>query len=175
MNKIVFKFLKNQLLILISFFVFAKANAQIVTLNPTFATSETNGVILTFNADQGTAGLIGQSTIYAHTGVITNLSTSNSDWKYVIAPWATNLPKALLTRVGNTNAYTLNIGNIRSFYGVPTNEQILKIAVVFRNADGSKEGKATGGGDIFADINQGSFQVKINNPIKGTFYNLTDN
>ncbi len=175
MNKIVFKFLKNQLLILISFFVFAKANAQIVTLNPTFATSETNGVILTFNADQGTAGLIGQSTIYAHTGVITNLSTSNSDWKYVIAPWATNLPKALLTRVGNTNAYTLNIGNIRSFYGVPANEQILKIAVVFRNADGSKEGKATGGGDIFADVNQGVFQIKINSPVKGTFYNSTDN
>lgn len=174
------KFLKNKFKSLL-LVVFANAlgfnavRAQIVTINPTFATPETNGVVLTYNADQGTAGLIGQSTIYAHTGVITNLSKSNSDWQYILTNWTTNLPKALLTRVGTSNAYTLNIGNIRSFYGVPANEQILKIGLVFRNADGSKEGKATGGGDIFIDINQGSFQVKINNPIKGTFYNLTDN
>ncbi len=161
------------LLIFISYHSF-KLNAQIVTISPSFATAETNNVILTFNADLGTAGLLNQSVIYAHTGVITNLSTSSSDWKYVLTNWTTNLPKALLTRVGTTNAYTLNIGNIRSFYGVPSGEQVLKLAMVFRNADGSKEGKATGGADIFVDINQGSFQLKINSPTKGTFYNVTD-
>jgi len=175
MNKNLKNTIKLFLIIYLNILGVKAIKAQIVTLNPTFATSETNGVVLTFNADQGTAGLLGQPTIYAHTGVITNLSTSNSDWKYVLAPWATNLPKALLTRVGTSNSYTLNIGNIRSYYGVPSNEQILKIAMVFRNTDGSKEGKATGGADIFFDINQGVFQVKINTPIKGTFYNLTDN
>jgi len=175
MNKTLKTAIKLLLILCINMLSINVIKAQIVTLNPIFATSETNGVVLTFNADQGTAGLIGQPTIYAHTGVITNLSKSNSDWKYVIAPWATNLPKALLMRVGSTNSYNLNIGNIRSFYGVPSNEQILKISIVFRNTDGSKEGKATGGSDIFVDINQGVFQVKINNPVKGTFYNLTDN
>ena len=167
---------KTKLLLLFIFISsgLVKINAQIVTLNPGFATAETNNVILTFNADMGTAGLLNQSVIYTHTGVITNLSTSNSDWKYVLTNWTTNLPKALLTRVGTTNAYTLNIGNIRSFYGVPSGEQILKLAMVFRNADGSKEGKATGGADIFIDINQGSFQIKINAPTKGTFYNSSD-
>jgi hypothetical protein len=164
---------KLLLLLFISYHSF-KLNAQIVTITPGFATAETNNVILTFNADLGTAGLLNQSVIYAHTGVITNLSTSTSDWKYVLTNWTTNLPKALLTRVGTTNAYTLNIGNIRSFYGVPSGEQVLKLAMVFRNADGSKEGKATGGADIFVDINQGSFQLKINSPAKGTFYNVTD-
>jgi 1,4-alpha-glucan branching enzyme len=161
------------LLLLISYHSF-KLNAQIVTISPGFATAETNNVTLTFNADLGTAGLLNQSVIYAHTGVITNLSTSSSDWKYVLTNWTTNLPKALLTRVGTSNAYTLNIGNIRSFYGVPSGEKVLKLAMVFRNADGSKEGKATGGADIFVDINQGTFQLKINSPAKGTFYNVSD-
>lgn len=163
-----------KLLLLFIFICSFKLNAQIVTISPGFATAETNNVILTFNADLGTAGLLNQSIIYAHTGVITNLSTSTSDWKYVLTNWTTNLPKALLTRVGTTNAYTLNIGNIRSFYGVPSGEQVLKLAMVFRNADGTKEGKASGGTDIFVDINQGSFQLKINSPTKGTFYNVTD-
>ena len=165
---------KLLLLLLIIIYHSFKLNAQIVSISPGFATAETNNVTLTFNADLGTAGLLNQSVIYAHTGVITNLSTSSSDWKYVLTNWTTNLPKALLIRVGITNTYTLNIGNIRSFYGVPSGEQVLKLAMVFRNADGSKEGKATGGADIFVDINQGSFQLKINSPAKGTFYNVTD-
>lgn len=93
----------------------------------------------------------------------------------MIATWTTNLPKALLTRIGTSNQYTLNIGNIRTFYGVPSGETILKLAFVFRNADGSKTGKTTAGGDIFIDINQGVYQVKINAPVKGAFYNATDN
>jgi hypothetical protein len=147
---------------------------QIVSISPPFATANSNNVVLTYDASQGNAGLLGQSVIYAHTGVITNLSTTSSDWKYVLTNWTTNLPKALLTRVGNTNQYTLNIGNIRSFYGVPANEQILKIALVFRNADGSKTGKTSSGGDIFVDVNQGVFQVKLNAPTKSSFYNVTD-
>ena len=38
-----------------------------------------------------TAGLQGfTGDVYAHTGVITNLSIDSHDWKYVMAPWATN-------------------------------------------------------------------------------------
>ncbi|OYU97614.1 MAG: hypothetical protein CFE21_04795 [Bacteroidetes bacterium B1(2017)] len=148
---------------------------QLITLTPAFATANDNNVSITFDASQGNAGVLGQATIYAHTGVITNLSTSSSDWKYVIAPWATNLPKALLTRVGTSSIYTLNIGNIKTFYGVPANETVLKLAFVFRTSDGAKTGKTSSGGDIFVDINQGVFQVKINAPIKGSFYNAGDN
>ena len=57
--------------------------------------NENKSVTLTFDATQGTAGLKDYAgEIYAHTGVITDKSTSTSDWKYVIAPWATNIPKA---------------------------------------------------------------------------------
>jgi len=145
------------------------ANAQ-VTINPPFATDTDTNVVIIYDASLGNAGLLGEATIYAHTGVITDKSTSTTDWKYVVANWNTNLPKALLTRIGSSNQYTLNIGNIRSYYTVPSNETILKIALVFRNSNGSKTGKTTSGGDIFIDINQGSFDVQINKPIKGSFF-----
>jgi len=163
--------------VLISLLLFAgveKMAAQLVTINPPFATANDNGVVITYDASQGSGGLLGENTIYAHTGVITSASTSGSDWRYVIATWTTNLPKALLTRIGSSNLYSLNIGNIRSFYGIPAGETVLRLAFVFRNTDGTKTGKTTSGGDIFIDINQGTFQAKINAPQKGGFYHPTD-
>src|SRR5665647_2516437 len=95
-----------------------------VTSNPALP-NETLPVTITFDATQGTAGLKDYTgDIYAHTGVITDQSTSVSDWKYVIATWTTNIPKAKLTRV-TANTYTLEITpDIRSFYGVPAGEKI---------------------------------------------------
>ncbi|MFN9581119.1 MAG: hypothetical protein ACK566_00425, partial [Bacteroidota bacterium] len=125
-------FIAHFSLLLVAF----STHAQLVTIDPPFAGANDNNVVITYDASQGNAGLIGQSTIYAHTGVITSASTSGSDWRYVIANWTTNLPKALLTRVGTSNLYTLSIGNIRSFYGIPSGESVLRLAFVFRNADG---------------------------------------
>ncbi|MES2728127.1 MAG: alpha-amylase family glycosyl hydrolase [Bacteroidota bacterium] len=167
--------LKNALqIIFIVIFCTKFSTAQVVTISPAFATADDNNVVITFDASLGNAGLLGESTIYAHTGVITDKSTSGSDWKYVLTDWSTNLPKALLTRVGSSSVYNLTIGNIRTFYGVPATEKVLKIALVFRNANGSKTGKTVSGGDIFIDISQGSYQVKLNNPIKASFFNAGD-
>ncbi len=135
-----------------------------VTTNPALP-NENKSVILTYDATQGTAGLKDYpGEIYAHTGVITDKSTSTSDWKYVIATWSSNLPKAKLTRV-TTNTYTLEITpDIRSFYGVSAGETIKQMAFVFRSADGTKEGKATGGKDIFAAVYTEGLNVSISSP-----------
>ena len=103
--------------------------------------------------------------VYAHTGVITDLSTGGSDWKYVIATWSTNLPKAKLTKV-SANVYTLSISpSIREFYGVPAGEKILKLAFVFRNSGGSITGRDVGGTDIFYDVSEAAtFQVMLSQP-----------
>lgn len=137
-----------------------------VTSNPALP-NENKPVTITFDASQGTAGLKDYpGEIYAHTGVITDKSTSPSDWKYVIAGWTINIPKAQLTRV-TTNTYTLEISpDIRSFYGVPSGETIKQIAFVFRSKDGSKEGKATGGKDIFVTIFTEGLNVSIATPQK---------
>ncbi len=148
----------------------AVSQAQVITTTPVFPI-DSDSVTVIFDAAQGSAGLLNVAPpIYAHTGVITNLSTSGSDWKYVVAAWTENIPKALLTPLGN-NKYKLTIKpSIREYYGVPPTEQILKMAFVFRNSDGSKTGKNADGSDIFADVYQSSISVNITLPTNKTLF-----
>jgi glycosidase len=148
---------------LVVFYQFASAQ---VTSNPALP-NENKPVTILFDASQGTAGLKDYpGEIYAHTGVITDKSTSPSDWKYVIAGWTINTPKAKLTRV-TSNTYSLEITpDIRSFYGVPSGELIKQLAFVFRSADQTKEGKATGGKDIYVNVYTEGLNVSISSPQK---------
>ncbi|MES2559274.1 MAG: alpha-amylase family glycosyl hydrolase [Bacteroidota bacterium] len=135
--------------------------AQVVSLFPAFA-SQNDTVTVTFDATQGNAALIGVSLVYAHAGVITNKSTSPSDWKYVQGNWGTDDAKVKMTSIGN-NKFTLKY-HIKTFYGIPANETALKLAFVFRNADGSKVGRSTDGSDIFVDLSSGGFSVLFKTP-----------
>ena len=130
-------------------------------------------VTITFDATQGDAGLKDYTgDVYAHTGVITNLSTGPGDWKYVIATWTTNVPAAKLTRTA-PNTYTLNISpDIRSFYGVPASETIMKIAFVFRSADQTVTGRGAGGNDIMVDVYHSGLNVAFTNPTHNTLLSV---
>lgn len=137
-------------------------NAQVVSLSPVFPT-QSQTVTITYDASKGNAALLGQNTVYAHTGVITNLSNSPNDWRYVQGNWGTDDSKVKMTSIGN-NKFQLSF-NISSFYGVPSSENVQKLAFVFRNANGSIVGRNTDGSDIFVSIGDGSFRYNIiNNP-----------
>lgn len=137
-------------------------NAQVVSLSPVFPT-QSQTVTITYDASKGNAALLGQNTVYAHTGVITNLSNSPNDWRYVQGNWGTDDSKVKMTSIGN-NKFQLSF-NIASFYGVPSSENVQKLVFVFRNANGSIVGRNTDGSDIFVSIGDGSFRYNIiNNP-----------
>ena len=133
-----------------------------VTTSPAFVKEDTQDLTVYFHADQGNKGLANlpaSTPIYAHTGVLTTQSTGPSDWKY--APtWGDNQAKYLLTYV-SPNLYSLYIGNIRDYYGIPAGVTITKLAFVFRNSNGSKEGKTSDGGDIFVELSTGGQQVAM--------------
>lgn len=150
----------------IIFFLISFGGIAQITSNPTLPT-DNKPVTITFDATQGTAGLKDfTGDVYAHTGVITDKSSSSSDWKYIIAPWNVNTGKAKMTRTG-TNTYTLEITpDIRTFYGVPSGEIIKQMAFVFRSSDGTKEGKATGGKDIFVNVYTEGLNISISSPSK---------
>ncbi|UOQ67815.1 DUF4961 domain-containing protein [Hymenobacter volaticus] len=142
--------------------------AQVVTSQPTFFQDNTP-VTLTFDASQGNGGLAGfTGPVYVYTGVITNLSTSASDWKYVKSPsFNTADPAAQMTRdATNPNLYRITF-TPRTFYGVPAAEQMLRLAMVFRNADGSVVGRGPNGNDIFVDVFQGGLAARITAPYTG--------
>lgn len=158
--------------LLLGIFVMAilPAEAQIITTEPSVLQESSTGVTIYYHADQGNKGLMNQPAsepIYAHTGVITNKSTSPSDWKYAPS-WCDNASKYRLTYVSE-NLWKLEIGDIRSYYGISdATEQVRQLAFVFRNADGSRQGKTASGGDIFADVLQSGLQVTLTCDLDGT-------
>ncbi len=145
-------------------FITLSVSGQIIKTEPFFPTAD-QAVSITFNATLGDAGLADfEGDVYAHTGVLTDKSSSSSNWRYVIAEWNENTEKAKLTRIGK-NLYQLKIEpSIRAFYGVPEGEKITDLAFVFRNSDGSKQGKETESADIFVNVVEPGLNVTIFKP-----------
>ena len=128
------------------------ASAQVTPTPNPIPTGYTGAVTIVFDATKGNGGMIGATKCYAHTGLITAASTSDTDWKNVIGSWrGTTQPQ--LTSLGN-NKWQLDIPNIFTFYGVPETTDIKKLAFVFHDGpNGNKEGKAASG-DIFVVLGE---------------------
>ena len=163
--------MKNLISSILVLFISLQTWSQ-VTTTPTFITQTSCSFDINYDASLGSAGLKGlTSGVYVHIGVITSKSTSSSDWKYVLTTWPTsaadtkaNTTKNMLTNVG-TNLWKLTIGpDIQTFLGVPSGEVIKQIALVFRNADGTKTGKTASGADILVNVYQAGLNVAFINP-----------
>ena len=139
-------------------------NAQLITAVPAFPT-DADSVAIYFDASLGNKALKGYTgDVYAHTGVITDKSTSGSDWKYVKTNWGVNSEETKLTRI-STDKYVLKIKpGVRAYYNVPEGEKIVKMAFVFRSSDSKLEGKSETGGDIYYDIYSDKLSVDIVTP-----------
>ncbi len=146
----------------------AGLSAQVVVTSPSILQESSRDVKIIFYADRGNEGLKGyDGDVYAHTGVITSLSAGSGDWKY--APtWGDNSPKYKMTRTA-PDTYELNIGEIRTYYGI-TNpaETIKELAFVFRNSDSSRQGKTAAGGDIFTTVYSDEFQSVLTSDASST-------
>ncbi|MDH6359280.1 alpha-amylase family glycosyl hydrolase [Parabacteroides sp. PF5-9] len=126
-----------------------------ITSNPvTFSDQEAIEII--FHAAEGNKGLQGYTgDVYAHTGVITDKS-NGQEWRY--APtWGDNQEKYKLASLGDDQWKLTITPNVRTYYQVPEEETILKLAFVFRSADNQKEGKGSGGTDLFLNLGEVAF------------------
>lgn len=161
----------KKLLISLSCLFFATIAFAQVTTNPAFITKGYTGEFtVIFDATKGSKGMVGSTTCYAHTGVITNKSTSDSDWKH--APtWGTNTTKYKMTSIG-TDLWQLTItGGMQSYYGLAAGEEVTKLAFVFRDQSGSKTGKTSDDGDIFYDLyDVGTLSIQLKEPLDGAIY-----
>lgn len=137
-------------------------NAQ-VTLDPVFAT-QFDSVTIIFDATKGSKGLmnISPNEVYMHTGVITNKSASLTDWRNVQGVWGTDDAPRKMNYKGN-NIYEKKI-HIHTFYGLTNSDTVKRLAFVFRNRAGNKEGKTSDGQDIFVDLAQSGLQVRFTSP-----------
>src|SRR5579872_2204496 len=141
----------KKLYILLGFLaMLCSVKAQELTPSPEFP-QDTSTLTMTVDCSKGNQGLYNYSNtsdVYVHVGVITNLSTGSSNWRYVPFTWGTANPAAQATYLGN-NKYRYTINGVRSFFNVPAGETILAVAVLFRNGSGSQAQRNTDGGDMF--------------------------
>ena len=138
----------------------------LISTDPAFVTEAMTEDITVILNTKGTAadGFTGE--LYAHTGVLTDKSTTTGDWKYVLSEWGDNIPECKLERVEeNTWHYTIE-GGVHAWYGVPEGETVTHIAFVFRSADSTIEVKDNGS-DIFVEMAVEGLSVKIISPAHG--------
>ncbi|HEY1024984.1 MAG TPA: alpha-amylase family glycosyl hydrolase [Sphingobacteriaceae bacterium] len=140
------------------------AESGLVTYAPDFPSADEK-LTITFDPSKGNKGLANFSgDVYIYTGVITDKSTSGSDWKYVRSS-SFNTPDAAakMTATGS-GKYQISF-TPRSFYNVPSGEKILKLVMLFKNADGSEVSRNADNSDIFLTIyDTGKLNVRFNSP-----------
>lgn len=125
-------------------------DAQVITTTPAIVQRTSSPIVITFHADRGNKGMAGmtaRASVYAHTGVIIS---GSGEWSHASA-WLDNSEKYKMTYV-SADTWQLTIPSIDEYYGTTPSDDVVKLAFVFRNATGSKEGKEAGGGDIFVDV-----------------------
>jgi hypothetical protein len=106
-----------------------------ITTTPQFP-KVSQAVTIRFNSSEETRLNSFSGDLYAHTGVLVHGKT---DWQHVIGTWGNNTLQPKLNNLGG-GIYELQIApSVQEYYNVASNERILKMAFVFRSADGTKQ------------------------------------
>lgn len=127
---------------------------------------EQDSVSIIYDASQGNGALKGASVVYAHTGVITSLSTSQNNWLHIVGNWGTDDARVRMRNLGgDKHLLRIHMKNFYTLGGAFANgEKIISMAFVFRNLSGSLVGRSAEGGDIFYKIGNGNFQTAFFKP-----------
>jgi 1,4-alpha-glucan branching enzyme len=136
-----------------------------VTTNPVCFTAD-ESITIIYDATQGTSGLVGASKVYMHSGVITDSQTGTS-WQNVVGNWGADDGIGQMSKVsGTTDKWEITL-TPRSYFSVNPSTTVYRLAMVFRNADGSKEGKNDANADIFIDLatDAVNLQITSTNPL----------
>ncbi len=164
---------------------FLSAQSQLLTWSPQFPADNAT-LVITLDASKGNKGLFNYSdpnNIYVHCGVISNLnSAAGSPWRYVNGTyddtWGAATPGVKAVSLGN-NKYQFTINNIRTFFGVPQGETILKVAIIFRDANANsgnvKKQANADGSDMFIPVYPSNTNgIQFTDPAIVPAFNLTN-
>ncbi|MES2882009.1 MAG: alpha-amylase family glycosyl hydrolase, partial [Bacteroidota bacterium] len=164
--------MKRLLLVCTAVFCVFQINAQLLTWSPSFPkeADAAQTFVITADATKGNTGLVSYTPVtdvYVHIGVITNLSANADDWKYVSSVWASTTAAYNAPSAGaNKWSFTIN-GSLRTFFGiVNSSETIQKIAILFRNGNGTRALRNADGGNMYVPIYSNALAVRIDQPFR---------
>ena len=164
----------KKIFLLLYGFLFANfCHSQLLSWTPEFPKDNDN-VTITVDATKGNQGLLSfAGNVYVHIGVITNLSTDPTNWRYSKFTWGSTDAAAQATPAG-TNKWSYTINNIRTFFGVPAGETILKMAILFREGNCTNNCQAqrnADGSDMYVPVYDNNLAVRLNVPLMQPLYN----
>lgn len=152
------KYFSITLRFLTMFFVFSAIHAQKPLIMIPEKPMQNDSITVFFHADRGNRVLNNlNGDVYIHSGVITQKSPTNTSWQHVRGDWGKPIADFKMNKEAE-NVYSFRM-HPASFYGIEKDETILRLAFVFRNADGSKAGKDADDKDYYLDY-PGSDSVK---------------
>ena len=140
----------------------ATAFSQVVTYTPNNVTAN-DSITIIFNASQGNGTLAGADSVWIHTGLITDRSSSTSDWHYKKRAYAFPDSAVLMTKIA-TNVFRIKF-KINTWYGFNTQEKVRALAMVFRNRPGTQVAKNADGTDIIIPLFNTGFSAKFTEPV----------
>lgn len=162
---------------IIIFMLFACAGkAQLLSWSPQFIQESSSSVEITCDATLGNQGLNAYTPltdVYVHIGCITTASTNNNDWKGVPFTWGTTNASANAVSMGSNKWKFTITGGLRSFFNITNaSEKIIKIAILYRNGNGSKVLRNLDGSDMYVPVYDNGLYTRIDNPLRQPVYNL---
>ena len=170
------------LLSVLLFAIFCRS--QLLSWSPQFPVENdpATNVVIVADATKGNMGLLNYSPttdVYVHIGVITNLSANPGDWKYVrtfgvpdAQVFSTAIPQLQATYNGSNKWQFTISGGLRTYFGITNaNEHIQKIAILFRNGNGSSVLRNADASDMFVPVYDAGLNVRFNAPLMQPLYN----
>ncbi|MBQ8100302.1 MAG: hypothetical protein IJ169_03320 [Paludibacteraceae bacterium] len=136
-------------------------SAQVTTVPAFVPIGYTGEVTVVFNPAEGNGGMKGAKECWAHTGVIVGGKT----WQHVPGSWRSYPDKCRLTKKSD-GTFELKLSpDINTWYGCQASEQVTGLCFVFNDGkDGSMEGKAADGSDIFVYFVEPGLRAQIQSP-----------
>ena len=130
------------------------AVAAMFSTSPAIVQESSSNVRILFDASQSDVAALKSATVlYAHIGV--TLESAPSVWTHVIGDWNDNTDNKKFVK-NQDGIWELPIGDIRTYFGLESDEKPAKIAVIARTADGKSQTA-----DNFLDIYEEGFQMSL--------------
>ena len=158
----------------ICFFLICKISFGQVTISPNpFEVDESITITVNINSTStGCNGLSNPTKVYMHSGI----GNDTNPWEYnVIGNWGMDDGVGEMTNT-SSSLWSITL-TPQTYYSLTTTQanSAIRMGMVFRNADGTQELKASGCADFFFDV--GTFQVSLSAPLQNstTLLNSGDN
>ena len=148
-----------------------EATGDIVNLTPAYPTAE-EALTIIYDAGKGVSGLRGASKVYMHSGVVLS-GPDGTEWNNVVGNWGQDDGIGEMTPVENEpDKWQISIPSIRDYYNVENGIPVFRLGMVFRNSNGTLEGKSATGGDIYINTDPGDF-VRFTFPRSSEIFGLS--